>query len=425
MRVLTSSGQWRDVALASGLLDGSWTHESSPLVELVPGPDGIRRATRYETVYESNPWLWATVQLLANGAARMPLHVFRWTGNGGERERVRPGVGSAAERLARALRRPGERVSAQALWRSTMVDRKVHGNALWVPRMVGRELDGFRRVPWSQVGRSKIAGERVYWDIAKPDERWFETEVVHFGYASDADDWCAPSPIGALQATLALHDAVARHLIGFFRNAAHPSAHVEVDRATSKKAREMIRDAIRELYTSPENAGKVLVTSGKWSPMSSTPDHSRVVELAKQSREEIVAAYNMPPPLVGILDRAIMANVRELRSHYARDVVGPDMVLFEGDLDAQVIAPDPALDDVFVEFQLAAVIRPDPEAQAAAFKDRRLVESVNEIRQTLNLPRVDHPDADVPWMPLNEAPIGGESADEAPMFRRPEEDDDE
>ncbi|MCB1249999.1 MAG: phage portal protein, partial [Acidimicrobiales bacterium] len=167
---------------------------------------------------------------------------------------------------------------------------------------------------------------------------------------------------------------------------------------------------LQKLYSGPDNAGRVLVTSGEWSAITEAPANTQVVELAKQSREEICSAYGCPPPLIGILDRAIMANVRELRSHSARDVVGPQVTLLEGDLDAQLLAGDPDLSALLIELEMAAVLRPDLEGRSETWKNQRYVRSLNEIRQTEGLPRIDHPDADMPWMPLNEAPLGADSA---------------
>lgn len=440
MRLLTSEGGFRSVSLsATAFIDGDTDelyYSPSHTIELVPGADGTARKRDYEWVYLTNPWLYATIQLKAKGAARMPIKLYRFTGDEGERERIRPNGsgGSAEERrarsLARALTRPGNRTSRFALVKGTSTNANVWGPALWViERDRYGDYLGFKRIPYRYARKDMIAGVMRYWDSRTPGVRHLADDVIHFGLGSDCGEFDASSPIGALHSTVALYDAIERHLVAYFRNSARLSGHYQVQPGTGKQARAAIREAITSLYTSPENAGKILVTSAKFEKHSETPDHNKVVELAKQSREEIVAVYNMPPPLVGILDRAIMSNVRELRSHYARDVVGPDLALFEGDFDAQVLAQDPLLSqDVFVEFEMAAVMRPDPEARAGTYKDRRLVETLNEIRATENLKRIDHPDADMPWMPLNEAPLGDDpksSSTEPPLMERTEGDEDD
>lgn len=324
------------------------------------------------------------------------------------------------------MRRPGYRRSRQALVHATTVDRMVHGNAVWFP---DRDRTGdylaIRRVPWKYADHEVIAGVLRYWDTRTPTRKRLADDVVHFGVGLDCDDVISPSPIQTLRATLALYDAVERHLVAYFRNSARPSGHLQIDKATGKTARDLIRDELKMLYSGPENAGKVLVTSGEWTPITAPPSNSQVVELAKQSREEICATYACPPPMIGILDRAIMSNVRELRSHLTRDVVGPFAGLNEGDIDAQIVASDPILvnDEITVEFELNATLRPDLESRAATWKDQRYLLTLNEMRQLENRPRIDHPDADVPWMPLNEAPLGADDSPNDPPRPAPSEDD--
>ncbi|MGH9248310.1 MAG: phage portal protein [Acidimicrobiales bacterium] len=388
------------------------------LIRLTDGPGGQPRYVSYGTIYRANPWLWAVVNTIARGVARLPLKLYRDMGE--TRERVLPGKTSAAARLAWALRYPGfkEAVSRRSLWYATVVDRLVRGNGLW---QVHRDRDGvvgFQRHPWRWV---VLDEDLMVYRVRIPAGRGGTTgeirllpeDVTHYGLWAGDDGPVNTSPIGSLKKTIALYDAVERHLTSFFEKGARPSGHLEVDKNTGDSAIKRIREELQNLYGAADNAGRVLVTSGKWTQITESPDNSKVIELAKQSREEICAAYGVPPPLVGILDRAIMSNVRELRDHYVRDTVGPHSELAEGDFEAQVIDRDPRLTGVFAEFDLAAQLRPDVEARAKAYRDMRFVYSLNELRRRENLPPVDHPDADVPWIPLNEAPID----------QRPEEDE--
>src|SRR5690606_42068714 len=112
---------------------------------------------------------------------------------------------------------------------------------------------------------------------------------------------------------------------------------------------------LEEVYASPENAGKILVTSGKWQTTSESPEHSEVVELIRLSREEVAAIYSVPPPVLGILDRAIMANVKELRSQYVRESVGPLATEMESELMAQLIRPVPSWRNLFAELDRQSV----------------------------------------------------------------------
>ncbi len=120
----------------------------------------------------------------------------------------------------------------------------------------------------------------------------------------------------------------------------------------------------------------------------------------------MAAAYNIPPPLIGILERAIFSNVVELRTHFIRDVLGPWAVRFERAIDAQLLPLSPAWDNLFVSFDLDEQLRPDMQAMADAFQKMRHVRTPNEMRDMVNLPPIDDPRADALWLPMNEQEVG-------------------
>lgn len=394
-------------------------------IQLVASLGQPRWAT-YREVYLTNPWVWAAVNVLSRGAARLPLHVFALDENG-RKQRQRgdlpgqpPGRPAAGAALAKLLASPTPGVSRNAAIGATFRDRLIYGNALWrIDRLgAGGNPVGLPRVPWRQLAKvHQDADERpTMYELRRragdsDPQRLLPADVIHFGLASD-DGAVGVSPLESCRYTLALHDAVVRHLIAYFANSARLSGHLQVERLTRDKARE-IRDAITEMYASPENAGKVMVTSGKWESIADSPDHAQVVELVQLSREEVAAAYAVPPPVLGILDRAIKSNVKELREQYVRDSIGPLASDFEAELQAQLLARMPGWASLFVEFQLAEQLRPDLEARALVYQ--RLMAcgwTWDEIRTYENMPALDLPGlSDVPWVPSGQQPasawVGG------------------
>ncbi|MGH7540868.1 MAG: phage portal protein, partial [Gemmatimonadota bacterium] len=230
-------------------------------------------------------------------------------------------------------------------------------------------------------------------------------EVVHFGRGTDPEGPAGVSPLESCRYTLALHEAVMRSLFAWFGNAMQPSGHLEVDSLTKEKARE-IREMIVEAYASPENAGSVLVTSGKWASRAETPEHSEVVELIRLSREEIAAAYSVPPPVLGILDKAIKANVKELREQYVRDSLGSWAPEFEAEIEAQLLPLTPSWRNLFTRFQLSEQLRPDLEARSAVYQRMKHVLSIDRMRELEDEEPLDIPGvSDVPWVDSGALPI--------------------
>jgi len=145
-----------------------------------------------------------------------------------------------------------------------------------------------------------------------------------------------------------------RHLVAFFGNSARPSGFIGLDKDLNKARAEEIRGVLKDLYASPENAGKVIAMAGAtWQEMGKAPDQSAIVELVKLSREEIAAAYSVPPPVLGILDQAIKSNVKELREQFGRDALGPWASDVEGEFAAQLLPQQPSWAGLTTRFDLA------------------------------------------------------------------------
>lgn len=390
---------------ALSLIDGTLLSGPSGGVHLFNNDvSGLVRNVAYSTIYQTNPWLYAVVQLKARSFSRMPPKVFR--AEGGLDVRARDGKGA---QLEARLRKPGGGASWQARQKATMVDYQVSGNALWVINSGASGITGFDLVPWSRVnvGRSGT-GDLVYKEQTWTDplsmnrmggREWLMPDVIHFGYGENPESEVNCSPIGSLQATLALFDAVYQQVLNFFENGARPSGHFKIDRGTAPAEFVQVTAAIREAMAGTKNAGKVFVSPGEYQPISTGPDQTKVIELAKQSREEICGVFGVAPPLVGILDRAIFSNVKELRNFTMRDTVGPDVEALAGALTAQVAYKRPQYNNVTVDFEAAAQLKPDLEAIAETIPNQLRVTTPNELRSKLNMPPLDDPAADLLWSP--------------------------
>jgi hypothetical protein len=139
--------------------------------------------------------------------------------------------------------------------------------------------------------------------------------------------------------------------------------------------------------------------------MSWDMQQAAVVEFRKLTREEVAAVFDIPPVLLGILDRATFSNVEELHLAFYQDTLGPWTTLLEETFYEQLIAPVPefADDERMVEFDMNEVLkgaiatRYDAINKATGGPWMR----VNEARKAENLPKSDQPEAELIRFPLN------------------------
>jgi HK97 family phage portal protein len=432
MKLLTVKG-YRPVSERSwpfaGLTDrhSPWD-QGSLTIDLVELPTGEKLYASYEQLRRENPWVFACQEIIARGLARMPLHVYAYTTDG-NRERVRAntvrvGAPTGPERLARLLQYPSPGVSGMDLFYATLIDKLTYGNALWYIEVDGLGLpSAIYHVPWKWVKVVEGDHDRVERYEVRPSWRTkaiIPENAVHFGTMTDQP--IAISPLEPLARSLALLDAIKRHLVAYFKNQAAPSGNLKLSPQAQDAEIRAALAQVKRLYTSPENAGKVVVTTGDWQSVGYNPQHSQVIELSKAGREEICAVYNVPPPLVGILDRAIMSNVRELTEWYIRQTLGPHASSFEDDIMSQLVSRFPSMSQAFVEFQLEEQLRADPEARAESFQRMLSVYTVDELRQRENLaPLGIEGHSDTVWLPPGATRLGAPDPGEGGAAPFPED----
>jgi hypothetical protein len=116
---------------------------------------------------------------------------------------------------------------------------------------------------------------------------------------------------------------------------------------------------------------------------------------------------------MGVLEKAALGNVKELRSFYLRDLVGPHATTYTDELDAQLVTDvaEPNWAGLFTVFDMDSRLRPDLDALVQAHKLMigSSMETPDEARQDLNKPRMGGSAAKL-WSAVNMAPIDVVSA---------------
>lgn len=395
MRIVGTDGELVSVRERAwplaGLQNPDLLHNGRSVIPLATRPGGPPDLATFARIYRTNPWVYASVNTICYGHARLGVNTFEYANADGDFDRVRwdtpsgQGRPTAAAALDKLMSMPEPGVGMHEWKRKVWLDRLVYGNALAVvDAKPGQLPTALWHIPWKRV--TIIEGETVPIQSYKIEGDkgavfYSPEQVVHFGRGADIDSAVGLSPIASLRYTVALHDALQRHLVAYFNNAARPSGILKVDKGTSNDVQAKIQEKVRELYAAPEQAGKIMVTSAEWQSLSEDPASSQIIELAKLSREEIAAVYRVPPPVLGILDHAIRSNVIELRSQFIRDVVGPEADAFEADIMAQLVWRTDQFSGLFIATDRDSALIPDLETRAGIYTALRGVLTPNEMRK--------------------------------------------
>lgn len=379
----------------------SLSQPSTPLAMWINGGTvellGKNRTVSYSGIYRTQPWIAAAVNKRYRPIVRLPLKVYKRNSQG-QPERVREG------RLVDLIERPWKRGSQASLKMYLHAPLGVQGNS----------VIGFERREGS--GGPVTGLKPLDWRFLEPlflnnkIEAWRTTEFGEVEYFAPEDvlhrRWWAPdgevgvSPLQQLGVMIRLEDAAQRYQQSSFANGARPPSAIEMPEMSKEEFERLepmmegLRDDVDRLYSGMDNAGRppLLPPGFKWNPLSYGAKEVELIEQRKVNREEAAAVLDVPPPLIGILDNATYSNIDTQTGSLYTDVLGPDIVLAEHDLNTQ-LASEPAFDGEFVQYDLGKVLRGDrlKEMQAMRQGIGTGLLTPNEARAAQDLPPYGNP----------------------------------
>jgi HK97 family phage portal protein len=366
----------------------------------------------YETIWRTQPHLRTVVGFLARNIAQLGLHVFRRVSDT-DRQRL------TDYRLARLLARPlppDFKTTRYRLINTLIHDLGIYDNAFWVK--IGSPEAGLVRIPPRMIrpaGDNWLAAEE--YELLGGGQRILlpAGQVVHFfGYNPD-DPRIGVPPIESLRRLLAEEHAATTYREQLWRNGARAAGYIRRPADApewGEGARIRFKEDWQAQYAGdgPQAGGTPVLEDGmEWLTAAVTPEQAQYLESRKLTREEVAAAYHVPPPMVGILDHATFSNITEQHKMLYQDCLGPWLTMIAEDIELQLL---PDLDDsqgVYVEFNIAEKLKGSFDEQARSIQSLvgAPVLTRNEGRALLN--RNALPGGDDLVTPLNVL-VGGQAS---------------
>jgi HK97 family phage portal protein len=319
----------------------------------------------YGNIYKRQRWVYAVVRKRALATRRLPLKTYRRTSVGREDARDTP--------LAQLLRQPNVRHSGSFLWEWTSSTFDTYGEAIWlkVRGRDGRPIELWPVHPSNVVvrfegnrleylyGAGVISGAQAQFVIP-------ERDVVHFRSYNPDSTVRGLSPLEPLRMTLINEDAASRASAAFWTNGGRPAGYLSHPKTLNAASMERLRAQWNEIHQGVDNFGKWAILEEGMEPkvLSLSAEESQYIESRKLNREEVCGVYDIPPPVVHILDHATYSNITEqMRSMY-RDTMAPHLGGFEATLMFQLV--NEFNDELYCEFLMDEVLRGDFEVRVAA-----------------------------------------------------------
>lgn len=333
----------------------------------------------YGDIYTQQLWVYVLVNKLATAEARLPMPVYRRDAKDGRKR-------DDAHPLALLLDSPNPGLSGYALKEWTSATENIHGHAFWwKKRGPGGVIVGL--YPLHPSNMSVQDGLWTFDNGTATIRDIPDSDLVHFSRFQSL------SPLEPLRSTLENEWHARNATSSFWLRGARPGMALTHPANLSAAAQDRLKAQIDSVHSGSGNTGSTIVLEEGMVPktMSLTNEEAQYIETRKLNREEVCAVYDVPPPVVHILDHATFSNITEqMRSMY-RDTMAPPLSRHEATIDLELRRVEWPDDDVYAEYLMDEVLRGDFEARQTALKMADHM-TIAEKRKIENLPFIDGTD---------------------------------
>jgi HK97 family phage portal protein len=348
----------------------------------------------YGAVYRSQIWVSTLVMKIAYGTARLPLKVYeRGTDDDRSEQRDSP--------FAKLLRTPNSRHDPFFFWLWTTSTLELYGEAMWIkvrPRPGAAPTQLWPMHPANvMTHRDKETGALKYrylWGAVENGFlEWDSSDVVHFKTYNPDDQVRGLSRLEPLRQTILNEDSARRASAAMWSNGGRPSMALTAPKSLSDQAFKRLEANVRGLHQGVDNWGKIAILEEGLTPtlLPLNAESMQYIEARHINREEACGIFDVPPPVVHILDRATFSNITEqMRSMY-RDTMAPRLKLYESVIDTQLRIDFDPQGAQYAEFLMDEVLRGDFETRQDALAKATHM-TLAEKRRIENLPFIEGTD---------------------------------
>lgn len=355
--------------------------------------------------------VYACCRLISGAIAQMPVKVFRETSEGS-----REPVGGSIKGLLNL--QPTPRFSAALFWEFVTTKVLLSGDAFVV---ILRNANGtpveFLPVESSDVHVQAKEGRNIY--SVKMQSKIFvfdQDDILHFSNFG-FDGLRSPSVIRAGAAnSIGIELAMEDYSADFFQNGSHQSVAITKEGRWDDEQKQSVREQWVEKYSGLANKKFPLVfdKSVGIHTLSINAKDSQLLESREFQITEIARAFGLPSFMVNQEQKTTSwgSGVSEIGQIFLRYTLMPYVQRFEQELNRKLFLRS----DKFANFVTAGLVRATIKERYESYKSALGGSnvpgflSINEVRRLEDMPRIDNPDYDKPYIPPEGGVISAEQS---------------
>ena len=337
--------------------------------------------------------VYSCVRILSEAVAGLPLHMYRYTDNGGKEK--------AAEHPLYFLLHdePNPEMTSFVFRETLMTHLLLWGNAYSqiIRNGKGEVIALYPLMPDRMNVERDSKGQLYYeYTVSMDDAPTVKgstvilppSEVLHIP-GLGFDGLVGYSPIAMAKNAIGMAIACEEYGAKFFANGAQPSGVLEHPGTLKDPSR--VRESWQSTFGGSHNANKVAVLEEgmKYTPISISPEQAQFLETRKFQINEIARIFRVPPHMVGDLEKSSFSNIEQQSLEFVKYTLDPWVSRWEQSMARSLLTPEEKK-QYFMKFNVDGLLRGDYQSRMNGYAVGRQNGwmSANDIRELENLDRI-------------------------------------
>ena len=337
--------------------------------------------------------VYACVRILSEAVAGLPLHLYRYTKDGGKEKAI-------DHPLYHLLyEEPNPEMSSFVFRETLMTHLLLWGNAYAqiIRNGKGEIVALYTLMPNRMTVERDENGQLYYLYTKSSDDaptmkgvtvKLSTSDVLHIP-GLGFDGLVGYSPIAMAKNAIGLAIATEEYGAKFFANGAAPSGVLEHPGTIKEPGK--VREAWQSQFGGSANSNKIAVLEEgmKYTPISISPEQAQFLETRKFQIDEIARIFRVPPHMVGDLEKSSFSNIEQQSLEFVKYTLDPWVVRWEQSLSRILFTPEEKK-KYFFKFNVEGLLRGDYESRMSGYATARQNGwmSANDIRELENLDRI-------------------------------------
>jgi len=337
--------------------------------------------------------VYSCVRILAEAVAGLPLHLYRYTDDGGKEKAL-------DHPLYRLLHdEPNPEMSSFVFRETLMTHLLLWGNAYAqiIRNGKGEVIALYPLMPNKMTVDRDASGQLYYRYLRSSDEAQTmdgsivtlrPCDVLHIP-GLGFDGLVGYSPIAMAKNAIGMAIACEEYGAKFFANGAAPGGVLE--HPGTIKDPQRVRESWQATFGGSGNANKIAVLEEgmKYTPIGISPEQAQFLETRKFQINEIARIFRVPPHMVGDLEKSSFSNIEQQSLEFVKYTLDPWVIRWEQSIQRALLSQEEKA-RYFAKFNVEGLLRGDYQSRMNGYAIGRQNGwmSANDIRELENLDRI-------------------------------------